>query len=66
MRKLVATGQREQVHKWHHYSLVSSARTSTAGGTSRPSTLAVLRLITVSYLVGASPLRMRIDVAGGA
>ena len=45
-----------------------------AGGTSRPSTLAVLRLITVSYLVGActgrsagfSPLRMRIDVAGGA
>ena len=45
-----------------------------AGGTSRPITLAVLRLITVSYLVGActgrspgfSPLRMRIDVAGGA
>ena len=50
--KLVATGQREQVHKWHHYSLVSSARTSTAGGTSRPSTLAVLRSITVSYLGG--------------
>jgi hypothetical protein len=66
--------RREQLHKWHHYSMVSSARTSTAGGTSRPSTLAVLRLITVSYLVGActgrspgfSPLRMRIDVAGGA
>ena len=28
--------------------------------------LAVLRSITVSYLVGASSLRMRIDVAGGA
>ena len=49
-------------------------RQGMASGTSRPSTLAVLRLITVSYLVGActgrspgfSPLRMRIDVAGGA
>ena len=45
----------------------SSARTSSAGGTSMPSALAVLRLITSSYLVGActgrsagfSPLRMR-------
>jgi hypothetical protein len=28
---------REQVHKWHHYSLVSSPRTSTAGGANRRS-----------------------------
>src|SRR5439155_25920085 len=49
------------------HSITSSARTSTVGGTSRPSALAVLRLSTVSYLVGActgrsagfSPLRMR-------
>jgi hypothetical protein len=49
------------------YSMISSARTSTVGETSRPSALAVLRLSTVSYLVGActgrsagfSPLRMR-------
>src|SRR5262245_48933267 len=49
------------------HSITSSARASTAGGISRPSTLAVLRLITSSYLVGActgrsagfSPLRMR-------
>src|SRR5215207_9447375 len=49
------------------YSITSSARASREGGTSRPSALAVLRLITVSYLVGActgrsagfSPLRMR-------
>ena len=49
------------------YSITSSARASSDGGTSRPSALAVLRLITSSYLVGActgrsagfSPLRMR-------
>ena len=49
------------------YSITSSARASSVGGTSRPSALAVLRLITSSYLVGActgrsagfSPLRMR-------
>src|SRR5262245_29931564 len=49
------------------YSITSSARASSAGGTSSPSVLAVLRLITNSYLVGActgrsagfSPLRMR-------
>jgi hypothetical protein len=47
------------------YSITSSARASSVGGTSRPSALAVLRLITSSYLVGActgrsagfSPLR---------
>ena len=49
------------------YSITSSARASTEGGTVRPSAFAVLRLITSSYLVGActgrsaafSPLRMR-------
>src|SRR5262245_4114279 len=50
-----------------HYSITSSARASSEGGTVMPSALAVLRLITSSYLVGActgrlagfSPLRMR-------
>src|SRR5215211_2700482 len=49
------------------YSITSSARASTVAGTSRPSVLAVLKLSTVSYLVGSctgrsagfSPLRMR-------
>src|SRR5262249_18056600 len=49
------------------HSITSSARASKVGGTSRPSTLAVLRLIISSYLVGActgrsaafSPFRMR-------
>src|SRR6185436_7008210 len=49
------------------HSTTSSARASSVGGTVRPSALAVLRLITRSYLVGActgrsagfSPLRMR-------
>src|SRR5262249_30585314 len=36
-----------------NYSITSSARPSTAGGITRPSALAVLRLITSSYLVGA-------------
>src|SRR5438128_8930466 len=35
------------------YSITSSARASTVGGISRPSALAVLRLMTSSYLVGA-------------
>jgi hypothetical protein len=50
-----------------HYSITSSARASSVGGTSRPSALAVLRLMTSSNLVGCatgrspgfSPLRMR-------
>src|SRR5215468_4481239 len=50
-----------------HHSITSSARASSVGGTSRPSALAVLRLMTSSYLVGActgrsagfSPRRMR-------
>src|SRR5262249_6418412 len=49
------------------HSITSSARASTEAGTSSPSALAVLRLMTSSYLVGAwtarsagfSPLRMR-------
>ena len=49
------------------YSITSSARASSVGGTSRPSAFAVLRLMTSSYLVGActgrsagfSPLRTR-------
>jgi tripartite-type tricarboxylate transporter receptor subunit TctC len=49
------------------YSITSSARASSDGGTSRPSVLAVLRLRIVSYLVGActgrsagfSPFRTR-------
>jgi len=49
------------------YSITSSARASSIGGTSRPSALAVLRLMTNSYLVtcwmgrstGFSPLRIR-------
>src|SRR5262249_4940169 len=53
--------------KQHRYSINSSARASAAGGIVRPSALAVLRLITRLYLVGActgmsagfSPLRMR-------
>src|SRR6516225_7641772 len=53
--------------------MTSSARASTVAGTSRPIALAVLRLITSSYLVGActgrsagfSPLNA-IDIAGGA
>src|SRR5262249_39349891 len=50
-----------------HHSITSSARASTVAGISRPSALAVLRLITSSYFVGActgrsaglSPLRMQ-------
>src|SRR3989440_12401600 len=51
---------------WRTYSITSSARASTVAGTSRPSALAVLRLMANLYLVGActgmsagfSPLRM--------
>src|SRR5262249_16673459 len=50
-----------------HHSITSSARARSVGGTSRPSALAVLRLMASSYLVAActgrsagfSPLRMR-------
>src|SRR4051794_28650822 len=61
-----AAEQRDELATARH-SITSSARASTLAGTSRPSALAVLRLITSSYLVGActggsagfSPLRMR-------
>src|SRR5262249_9725121 len=39
------------------HSITSSARASSVGGTSRPSALAVLRLITSSYFVAACPGR---------
>src|SRR6516164_7725318 len=60
-----AAEQRDEVAPFH--SITSSARASTVAGTSSPSALAVLRLTTSSYLVGAcagrsagfSPLRMR-------
>ena len=55
------------LRKQHPYSITSSARASNIGGTLRPSAVAVLRLITSSYLVGFctgrsaafTPLRMR-------
>jgi hypothetical protein len=60
-----AAEERDELAPFH--SITSSARASSVGGTSRPSVLAVLRLITNSYLVGFctgrlagfSPLRMR-------
>src|SRR5215468_6932470 len=45
--------QRDELASLH--SITSSARTSSVGGTSRPSALAVLRLMTSSYLVGVAP-----------
>ena len=55
-----------------HHSITSSARARTLAGISMPSALAVLRLITSSYLVGCwtgrspgfSPLEDAVDVAG--
>src|SRR5262249_49610942 len=56
------------------HSITSSARASSDGGTSTPSALAVLRLITSSYLIGAwtgrsagfSPLRISLTTPSGA
>src|SRR6516164_4826726 len=64
-RDRCATEQRDEGATFH--SITSSARASSVDGTSRPSALAVLRLITRSYLVdactgssaGFTPLRMR-------
>src|SRR5262249_24392794 len=61
-----AADQRDEIAPLHH-SITSSARASTDDGRSRPRALAVLRLITSSYLVGActgrsagfSPFRTR-------
>ena len=44
---------REQLRRGSRYSITSSARASSVGGTSMPSTLAVLRLMTNSNLVGS-------------
>src|SRR5262249_23652093 len=60
-----AAEQRDELATFH--SITSSARCCSCNGTSMPSALAVLRLITNSYFVGActgssagfSPLRMR-------
>src|SRR5262245_28674303 len=64
-----AAQQRDELAPLHrcNHSITSSARARSVDGTSRPSALAVLRLITSSNLVGAwigrspgfSPLRMR-------
>ena len=67
-----AAEQRDELAPLH--SITSSARASRVGGTSRPSALAVLRLITSSYLVGCLhrqvgrllALEDAIDVAGRA
>jgi hypothetical protein len=65
-RRRRAAEQRYELAALHH-SITSSARARTLAGISMPSALAVLRLITSSYLVGCwtgrspgfSPLRMR-------
>src|SRR6185436_1826068 len=41
---------------WRTHSITSSAATSSAGGTSRPSAFAVFRLMIVWYLVGAAAI----------
>src|SRR5262249_15185527 len=64
-RRRRAASERNELAPPH--SITSSARASSVSGTVRPSALAVLRLMTSSYLVGActgrsagfSPLKMR-------
>jgi hypothetical protein len=66
-RRFVQTGAVSRCSKTHTHSMTSSARASSVGGTSRPTALAVLRLMTSSNLVGCntgrsvgfSPLRTR-------
>src|SRR5262249_40881678 len=68
-RSRCAAAQRDELaaHHLRGHSITSSTGARTDDGISSPSTLAVLRLITSSYLVGActgrsagfSPLRMR-------
>ena len=50
---LRAISRHMQRSKKHPYSITASARASNVGGTSRPIALAVFRLITSSYFVGA-------------
>jgi hypothetical protein len=67
LRPLSANKRLMHRSKGYCYSITSSARPSRVAGSSRPRALAVLRLTTSSYLVGActgrsagfSPLRMR-------
>src|SRR4051794_33357417 len=47
-------GPKQGLKHHHLYSITSSARASSIGGTSRPSALAVIRLMTRSNLVGCS------------
>src|SRR5262249_53204443 len=62
-----ATERRDEVAAFHGHSITSSARVISDGGKSRPSALAVLRLIASSILLGNStgkspglaPLRIR-------
>src|SRR5262249_47406376 len=64
-RRRRAANERDELAALH--SITSSARASRVGGTSMPSVLAVFKLMTSSYLVGActgrsagfSPRRMR-------
>src|SRR5262249_37800765 len=63
-RSCLASDERDELAAVH--SITSSARASSVGGTSRPSALAVVRLMTRSNLVGCTtgtsafaPLRMR-------
>ncbi len=49
----VTLGSPSMVQVFRFYSITSSARASSVGGTSRPSAFAVLRLMISSYLVGA-------------
>src|SRR5262245_25861233 len=49
----ISAGKFQFLNLPSHHSITSSARASSVGGTSRSSALAVLRLITISYLVGA-------------
>jgi hypothetical protein len=68
LKEIEANGQRLRVDSEcaPFHSITSSARASSVGGTSRPSALAVLRLITSSYFeacstgrsAGLAPLRI--------
>ena len=66
MQKLSSAGKFHCEPPFHAHSITSSARASSVGGTSRPSALAVLRLMTSSNLVdcktgrsaGFAPLRI--------
>src|SRR5262245_9405076 len=49
-----AAEQRDELTAFHLHSITSSARTSSVGGTSRPSAFAVFMLITTTNLVACS------------